>query len=294
MSQPEPPGPSPADRAQAKAEVFASLGAERAEAGHPVGPRLVAPAKPAPPAPPPPALSFEVWAELSVRFPGPPQAVLVRELFARGLTLDVWRHFDDEYHRALSDDRRAGRKELSAVYEAKYKEEQAHHTGAPALPADEIAPDALRGTAGLRDLPGTMMEEMGRTPFVPPAPEAAASGKRPAKTAVSKVVASSLGQTMPLDADVVQRPTPSLPFVGGNGSDGVLPVRELTAHQWVGLQVELMLQVAPREETLRRYWVPTEAVYRAIEEGWGRPSRRAELERALGAFGSSLRGELFG
>jgi len=107
MSQPEPPGPSPADRAQAKAEVFASLGAERAEAGHPVGPRLVAPAKPAPPAPPPPALSFEVWAELSVRFPGPPQAVLVRELFARGLTLDVWRHFDDEYHRALSDDRRA-------------------------------------------------------------------------------------------------------------------------------------------------------------------------------------------
>ena len=98
---------------------------------------------------------------------------------------------------------------------------------------------------------------------------------------------------MGLDADVLQRPTPNLPFVGSTGPAGVLPVKELTAQQYLSLRVQLMLQ-APREETLLRYRIPTEAVYRAIEEQWHRPARRVELENALATLESFLRDKLLG
>jgi hypothetical protein len=296
MDEGEPTGPASAARVGAKRSFFESLDAKLA--GHAMSPRVPAPP---PPSPPPPALSFEAWAELSVRFLDSPEAALVQALTARGLTLEAWKQLDHDYRRALSFDVRAGQRERSAVYEAKYKEERARRNGAPgegtppALPAYVPAPAHLRGTTGLPDLPGTMMEAMGRMPFVPPAPEPAAPGKRPAKTVESKVMPSPVGgQTMDLDAGALQRPTPSTPFARSTDGAGVVYVPPLGARQYVALRAELSLQPAPREETLRRYQVPNEAALRALEEQWRHPARRAELETALADFAVVLRGHVLG
>jgi hypothetical protein len=292
MNADEPTGPASAPRVGAKRSFFESLDAKLAGAGTAVRPRVPAP----PPSPPPPALSFDAWAELSVRFPESPGEALVQALTARGLTLAAWKQLDHDYRRALSDDVRAGQRERPAVYEAKYKEERLRRAGAaeegrpPALPAYEPAPAHLRGTAALPDLPGTMMEAMGRMPFVPPAPEPAAQGKRPAKTVPSMAAQSRVGgQTMDLDAGALQRPTPSTPFARSTDGADVVYVPPLEARPYVALRAELALQPAPREETLRRYQVPNEAAFRALEEQWRPPARRAELETALADFAVMLR-----
>jgi len=84
---------------------------------------------------------------------------------------------------------------------------------------------------------------------------------------------------MSLDT-TLQRPTPTLPFVGSTGSQGVGYVPLLDARQYVALCAELALQPAPREQTLCRYQVPTEAAFRALDEQWQHPAQRAELEDA--------------
>jgi hypothetical protein len=291
MDEREPTGPASAARVGAKRSFFESLDAKIA--GTAEIPRVPAP----PPSPPPPALSFEAWAELCVRFLDSPEEALVQALTARGLTLAAWKQLDHDYRRALSDDVRAGQRERPAVYAAKYKEERARRNGAPgegtpaALPAYEPAPAHLRGTAGLPDLPATMLEAMGRMPFVPPAPEPAVPGKQGPKTVQSMVVQGRVGgQTMDLDAGALQRPTPSTPFARSTGGGGVVYVPLLDARQYVALCAELGLQPVPRKETLKRYRVPNEAALRALEEHWRHPARRAELETALADFGVALRG----
>jgi hypothetical protein len=133
---------------------------------------------------------------------------------------------------------------------------------------------------------------MGRLPFVPPEPAPAAPGKRSAKTIASKAMPSRKGaQTMQLDA-ALQRPTPNLPFAGTTADAGAVFVPPLDARQYVALRAELALQVAPRQDTLRRYQVPNEAALRALSEQWKHPARRAELEAALGDFAAMLRGEV--
>jgi len=297
MDEREPTGPATAARVGAKRSFFESLDARLADAGHAMSPRVPAPL----PSPPPPALSFEAWAELSVRFLESPEEALVQALNMRGLSLQAWKQLDHEYRRALADDVRAGQRERPALYEAKYKEERARRNGATgegtptALPAYQPAPAHLRGTAGLPELPATMLESAGRMPFVPPAPEPepAAQGKRPAKTVQSMVVQGRVGgQTMDLDTGALQRPTPSLPFAQSTGGADFVYVPALDARRYVSLHTELMLQAAPREETLRRYQVPTEAAFRAIEEHWGHPARRAELETSLADFAVVLRGHV--
>jgi hypothetical protein len=260
---------------------------------------------PVPKAPPPPALTFEAWAALSARFAAAPPEDLGAALAAHGVTLEVWKRFDEAYRRTLSDDVRAGQRERPAVYEARYQEErarQAGHAGAPsevtppAAPAPERAPAHLRGTNGAPDLPAAMMAAMGRMPFVPPppAPAPAPPGKRAPKTVESKARAKPVGgQTMDLDA-ALQRPTPNLPFAGAPGDAGAIYVPSLSARQYVALRAELKLKAAPREETRRRYHVPNEAALRALHEHWQHPARRAELETALADFALVLRGEVLG
>ncbi len=285
----------------AKCAYMENLAAKVAAAGYPVAAALARPEPPKPPvqAPaPPPALTFEAWAELAARFDGAPPADLAAALAERGVTLEVWRRFDDAYGRTLVDDIRAGRGDRPAVYDAIYKEERARHAGAPAeltppaLPAVQIAPEHLRGTNGVPDLPASVLARMGRMPVVPPPPAPAAAGKRPAKTVESKVMPSPVGaQTMDL-AEALQRPTPDLPFPGSASVAGVVYVPRLGPRQYVALRAELALQPASREETQKRYRVPNEAAFRALEEQWRHPARRAELEAALADFAVVLRGQV--
>jgi hypothetical protein len=289
MTERDPAEPLSEASPDAKRAFFGKLDAKLAAAGYAVNP----------PAPAPPALTFEAWAELSVRFDGSRPEDLTGALSARGVTLEVWKRFDAEYRRALSDDLRAGKQERPAIYDGKYKQEQARRAGTPAppipaaLPTPQIAPASLRGTTDSPELVAAVFEAVSRMPFVPPPPEPAGQGKRAPKTVQSKAVQSgSGGQTMSLDAGALQRPTPTLPFSGGTGGEGVLYVPRLDARQYVSLLVELWLNPASREDALRRYQVPNEAAFRAVEEHWRNSGRRAELEATLVEFGLALRGRV--
>jgi hypothetical protein len=110
----------------------------------------------------------------------------------------------------------------------------------------------------------------------------------------STVVPSRVGgETMSLDP-AQQRPTPALPFAGSNAGPGVGYVPPLSARQYVALSAELALEPAPREATLRRYQVPTEAALRALDEKWRHPARRAEIDAALADFAVVVRGLTLG
>jgi hypothetical protein len=115
---------------------------------------------------------------------------------------------------------------------------------------------------------------MGRPPFMPATLEAPVQQKRPAKTAGSPVVPSRVpGQAMGLE---------------------VLRAPVLNARQFLALRVELRLGPAPRAETLRRYEVPTETAFRALENQWREPRRRGELESALAELAAVARGGCWG
>jgi hypothetical protein len=294
MNEPEPTRRPPEGQALARRAFFEELDGKLSAAGYAVRAPVAMGGTPTPPvaAPPPPALSFEAWAELSIRFADAAPEDLAAALSARGLTPEVWERLDRAYLRALCDDMRAGKQELQPLYEAKRREEAARRAGVraegtPPAPTPEPAPGA--GTAGSPDLAAPIWEAMGRMPFVPPAPETPAKGKRPAKTVPSKVAPSSVGgETMGLDP-AQQRATPTLPFVGSNGGSAMGYVPRLSARQYVALSAELALQPAPREATMRRYQVPTEAALRALEEEWRHPARRAELEAAMAEFAVVLR-----
>lgn len=176
----------------------------------------------------------------------------------------------------------------------------------PTAPRPVLAPEALRSTADSPNLPSMMMAAIGKMPFVSPPPEtetqtapeagpatgpqagpvAPTPGKRSARTVQSKVVPADAGLTMPLDPGAMQAPT--TPFVASTERAGAVPVPALIGPQYVSLRLELMLQPVPREETLRRYRVPTEAAYRALEQEWRRPGRRSELRIALATLGTAL------
>jgi hypothetical protein len=104
-----------------------------------------------------------------------------------------------------------------------------------------------------------------------------------------------MGRTLPIDAaDLVGRPTPSLPFAGSPRGDGVLPVPDRKAMELVALTVELWLKAASLEETLRRHWVPNEAAYRALVTLGREPGRREQVAEAIEDVADALRKTLLG
>src|SRR6185369_13188791 len=163
---------------------------------------------------------------------------LAAALSMRGLTLEVWKRFDDEYRGALCDDLREGAGERAALYDAKCRQEQARRAGAPAappsLPVPQHAPAALTGTAASAELAAAVFEAASRMPFLPP-PQPAGQGKRSPKTVQSMAAHNNVGgQTMALDAEALQRPTPSVPFAGTT-DDAPVYVPPLDARQYVSL-----------------------------------------------------------
>jgi hypothetical protein len=293
--RPAPPSSSGPAPAPAKHSFFGSLDGKLSAAGY------APPAAPAP-EPPRPALSFGMWVELSVRLDGASPEDLAQALSTWDLTHEAWARLEREYFRMLSDDVRAGRYERPALYEAKYREEHArragHEGGRPAVlpgPAPEAGtPADLAGTVRGPGFAAEVWAAMGRMPFAPPAPEAPAAGKRTAKTMQSKAAPSHPGaETLPL-RDAEPRPTPTLPFAGCNGGVGVGYVPSLHARQYLALRWELALELAPREATLRRYGVPTEAAFLTLDQDWRHPARRADLEAALADLTVVLRGLVLG
>jgi hypothetical protein len=166
----------------------------------------------------------------------------------------------------------------------------------PETPASPPVPDALRGTVNTPDIAPEGWEVLGRSPFLPAAPEApAAPGKGSAKTVKSMpAVPSELGGTFPIGTEMVGRPTPSLPFVGSPGDDGVLPVPDRTAMELVALTVELWLKPATIEETLGRYRVGNEAAYRALVALHRAPGRQEQVVEAVDHLAKALRRALLG
>jgi hypothetical protein len=295
-------GPSTVARVGAKCEFFSLLDTDLAAAGHPVDPPAPAPA-------PGPALSFEAWVDLTIELAGASPEDVAAALPKHGLTPDTWRRLDAAHRRDISDDLRAGRQERAILYSTKHAQAAARDArpsapaaaaakgtpvppvtpAPPVIPTPQPVPEALRSTTGLPELPSPVMADIGRMPFVPPPPVAPFKGKAPAKTTPSKAVVPPVGsETMPLN-DARMRPTPTTPFDGSAGNPGVGYVAILDARQYVALCAELALAPAPREKTLARYRVPTEAAFRALEEEWGRPARRGELEWALGQFAIMVR-----
>jgi hypothetical protein len=131
-------------------------------------------------------------------------------------------------------------------------------------------------------------------PFVPPPPEVLVDGKRPAKTVPSTAMPDRVPSgTMALDL-AQQRPTPTLPFAGSNGSMGVGYEAPLDARQYVELCADLVRGRAPLLETLGRCEVPTVSALRMLEEHWRHPARRAELEAALAELAAVVRRRALG
>jgi hypothetical protein len=167
----------------------------------------------------------------------------------------------------------------------------------PGTPAPPPVPDALRGTVNTPDIAPEGWEVLGRTPFLPAAPEAsAAPGKVSDKTVKSMpAVPSTAGDTLPLGAELlVQRPTPSMPFAGSAGGDGALYVPSLDARQYVALRVDLATRPKDAAKILRAYRVPNDAALRALDAHWRHPARRAELREDAELFLGWLRACILG
>jgi hypothetical protein len=284
---------SPEARARAIGALCRTLDAQLVAAGY-----AVAAAATAPP-PPAPALAFEAWVEVSVLVLGSPDSAKLPVLAARGITLETWKKLDLEYHGLLAREVGAGGSPRTAHYEARLKEEMARRRGAPvgstpvARAVPEVASAALRATFDAPEFVAETWEVIGRMPFVPAAPAAApaAGGKGSAKTEKSMpAVPSETGRTLRLDAaDLVERPTPSLPFAGTPRGDGVLALPERTAMELVALTLELWLKAAPLEEALLRYRVPNEAGYRALVALHREPGRREQVAGAIDDLADALR-----
>jgi hypothetical protein len=102
------------------------------------------------------------------------------------------------------------------------------------------------------------------------------------------------GETLALGTEMVERPTPNLPFAGSPGGDGVLPVPDREAMELVALTVALWLKPPSLVETLGRYGVPTEAAYRALVALHREPGRREQVTKAIDDLADALRRALLG
>jgi hypothetical protein len=156
----------------------------------------------------------------------------------------------------------------------------------------------MRGTANVPDMPTAAWQAHGRPLFLPAAPPVApaANGKGSAKTEKSmRAVPSELGRTLPLDApEMMQRPTPSLPFAGCPGGDGVLAVPERKAMEVVSLTLAMWQKPPDPLETLLRYGVANEAGYRALVALHREAGRREKIAAAIEELRTALYRDLLG
>ena len=163
------------------------------------------------------------------------------------------------------------------------------------MPAGGRAPEGFTGTADLVDMPAAVWAAMGKLPFKPALPGSPAPGQGTVKTMPVPVMSSSLGETLPLGSDAMQKAITAVPFLGSTAGAGVVPFPALTVQQYVSLRADLAAMPERWTETLHRYGVPSEASRRALDEHWqeqlaARPELRAELDAAVEMYTRWLRG----
>ena len=122
-------------------------------------------------------MSFDTWAELSIRLLGAPPEEQRAALDARNLSVDAWTRTDAHYLRLLSDDLRTGRTDRAKRYAAAFDAEVARR--GQAVPTVVKAPAALTGTGMSVELPAAVHEAMGKPPFRPAAASGPPSAPRP-------------------------------------------------------------------------------------------------------------------
>lgn len=141
---------------------------------------------------------------------------------------------------------------------------------APVAPA-EVRPNPLKSTAPLLEAAPA------RWPFLPAAgPAEGGDEEQVPRTMPVPVRRGKLGETSPLDGDVVQRAVKALPFAGSEAT-GVVTFPRLSAREFVSLRLRLRAGVH-REAVLKEYGVTSEAALRALVEDWkDRMKKDAEL-----------------
>ena len=157
------------------------------------------------------------------------------------------------------------------------------------------APSRLRGTAEAIELPAAVREAMGRLPFLAPSQAPATPATGIARTLQVRAM-PSVGETLPLGNDAIQKAVAAVPFAGSTGGAAVVAFPELTVQQLVSLRADLRGPPDRVSETLRRYGVPNEAAWRALEAYWEErfarsAELRAERDAAVERYARWLRGE---
>jgi hypothetical protein len=95
-----------------------------------------------------------------------------------------------------------------------------------------------------------------------------------------------LGDTAPVADDAMAKAVAALPFAGTTVGAGSVPFPRLKLEQYASLHAELRVWPERAGEILLRYYVPSEAARKALEEHWAmrlaeNVGERAAFERAV-------------
>jgi hypothetical protein len=165
--------------------------------------------------------------------------------------------------------------------------------GGAAEGASAAVPEGPKSTAMALDLTPEMREQLGRLPFRPVAPGEPPPWQGVGKTMQVPVYGRAPGMTAPLGDEAIAKAVAAaaLPFVGSAAGTGF---PRLSLEQYASLRAELAVAPGEAAEIMRRYQVPDEAAWRALQGHWekvfaARPEERASFERAVGEFVAWLR-----
>jgi hypothetical protein len=166
----------------------------------------------------------------------------------------------------------------------------------PPVSAPVPASIKYAGTGELEDRPAWVWQEKGKLPFIAEEARSAASGKGTVKTMPVPVWRENkLRDTLPLGDTRIHKMLPDLPYARNAVGGSVVSFPGLTAQEYVSLRADLATRPGEVGETLRRYDVPSEASWRALEAHWreqltARAELRAEFEAVVDRYTSWLRG----
>jgi hypothetical protein len=190
-----------------------------------------------------------------------------------------------------SDRSDASPKDEPSALEAPLEAREGHAEGTGAAPAapGEGATEGLASTALAPDLPAEVWEMLGKLPFRPASLEQAA-----VRTLQVPVMTRNLGETGPVELDAMAKAVAALPFAGTTAGAGSVRFPELKLEQYASLHAELLVCPEQAGKILPRYFVPSEAARKALEEYWARRlaenvGERAALERAVEEYSAWLR-----
>ena len=104
------------------------------------------------------------------------------------------------------------------------------------------------------------------------------------------------GLTAPIGDDAIPKAAPLLPFGGSAVGAAIVPIPQLTLHEYASLRAELSVSPERTDAILREYRVMNPAVRGALEEHWraelaASPEMRATFEQAFARYAEWLRSQ---